>query len=88
MNQHYKEIVENYFKDSSFDMIAPSMGSMNHPFVDPGPQYRGQLWDWDSYFSVRALIDICEYFKNDPTFDYETRSRAVGEAAKGCVVDL
>ena len=85
MNKEYQKIVENYFRDSAFDMIAPSMGSMNHPFVDPGPQYRGQLWDWDSYFSVRALIDICEYFKDDPTFDYETRSRAVGEAAKGCV---
>lgn len=85
MNKEYQTIVENYFKDASFDMIAPPTEFLKHPFVDPGPQYRGQLWDWDSYFSVRALIGICEHFKNDPSFDYKARAKAVGEAAMGCV---
>ena len=29
MNKEYQAIVENYFKDSVFDMIAPSMGKVS-----------------------------------------------------------
>ena len=85
MNKEKVKIVIDYFKDQAFDMIAPPTTLMPYPFVDPGPQYRGTLWDWDSFFSVRAMIGICECFKNDPSFDYQTRRNNVIEAGKGCV---
>lgn len=85
MNERYAKIVADYFKDGTFDMIAPATEYMPFPYVDPGPQYRGTLWDWDSFFSVRAMIEICEHYKNDATFDYATRRARVIEAGQGCV---
>lgn len=80
--------VEEYFKFRSFDMIVPAYGKMKYPFIDPGLQYNGHLWDWDSYYSALALMRICEYFKNDADFDYESRRRDVIDAAKGCVLNF
>lgn len=85
MNEFFVKTVVDYFKDKAFDMIAPPTEYMPYPYVDPGPQYRGTLWDWDSFFSVRAMIEICEYYKNDSSFDYSARRASVIEAGKGCV---
>lgn len=88
MLQENVKTVEQYFKFRAFDMIVPAYGKMEYPFIDPGLQYNGHLWDWDSYYSALALMRICEYFKNDADFDYERRRSEVINAAKGCVLNF
>lgn len=48
-------------------------GVLKHKFLDPAANYRGQLWDWDSYFCGLALIDVY-----DETAEY----------VKGCVLNF
>ncbi len=81
-------IVEDYFKNRSFDMLMQPRGQLVYPYIDPGAQYSGQSWDWDSYFSALALMEICEYFKEDREFDYEKRREAVIESAKGYILNF
>lgn len=35
-------------------------GTLKHKFLDPAAAYRGQLWDWDSFFCGYALLDVYE----------------------------
>ena len=35
-------------------------GTLKHKFLDPAAAYRGQLWDWDSFFCGFALLDVYE----------------------------
>lgn len=88
MNLSEVKVVENYFRDRAFDMLTPPRGQLTHPYIDPGAQYSGQSWDWDSYFSALALMEICEYFKEDPEFNYEERKAGVIESAKGYILNF
>lgn len=85
LNEKNVKIVEKYIKERAFDMICSPSGEFIYPYLDPGAQYGGDLWDWDSHFSAAGLMYICEYFKNDEDFDYEERKKQTIEAAKGCV---
>lgn len=80
-----KKVVLDWFKERAFNMIRPPFDKMKYSFIDPGTQYDGQLWDWDSYFSAKALMAICEYFKDDKDFDYKNKKQSVINSAKGSV---
>ena len=88
LNQNNVKTVEDYIKTKAFDMIIPANNLFKYPYIDPGAQYGGDLWDWDSHFSAIALIEICEYFKNDSSFDYKAHRLQVIEASKGCVLNF
>ena len=88
MNAADVKIVEEYFKDRAFAMLKPPCGELIYPYIVPGAAYSGQIWDWDSYFSMLALMEICEYFKDDPEFDYEERKRRVIEGGKGYILSF
>lgn len=88
MNTEEVKIVEKYFKERSLDMVMPPFGILKHPYIDPGAQYSKQSWDWDSYFAALGLMEICEYFKDDPDFDYETNRAKVVESVKGYILNF
>ncbi len=77
------EINENILKiqDKLYDFVKNNWraslrepdGILKHKFMDPAAAYRGQMWDWDSYFCALGLIDIY-----DDTADY----------IKGCVLNF
>lgn len=83
-----RKIVEEYFKRAAFDMLTEAKGKLKYPYIDPGLQYRGDCWDWDSFFASRALMDICEYFKADSDFDYEQKKSQVIECSKGYILNF
>ena len=71
------KLVEEYFKKNAFNMIVEPYEKIKYPFIDPGQQYGGDLWDWDSYFSAVGMAEICEYFKDDADFDYEYNKKTI-----------
>ena len=56
-NEEYK-IIKDYIKDNWRKAFHEAEGVLKHPFVDPAASYRGQLWDWDSYFCNLAIMDV------------------------------
>lgn len=90
MKMNIKEVktVENYFKNNAFNMVVKPYGKLKYPFIDPGQQYGGDLWDWDSCLSALGLMEICEYFKDCPDFEYQSKRQQVIDAAKGCVLNF
>ncbi len=67
------EILYNYVKDNWRGSLHEAEGALKHKFMDPAAVYRGQMWDWDSFFCAVGLIDVYE-----DTFEY----------AKGCVLNF
>ena len=88
MRNTYLKIVKEYIKKASLNMLKEGTGVFKHPFIDPGAGYEENLWDWDSYFSAYALMDICEYFKHEKDFDYKTVKEKVGRHAKGNILNF
>ena len=88
MNLKEVKTVEEYFKNNALKMVVEPYGKIKYPFIDPGQQYGGDLWDWDSCLSALGLMEICEYFKDSPDFDYENNKNKVIEGAKGCVLNF
>ena len=67
------EQLQAFIKDNWKSSFNEPTGILKHKFLDPAANYRGQLWDWDSYFCGLALIDVYE----------ET-----AEYVKGCVLNF
>ncbi|MBV6653956.1 MAG: hypothetical protein KI786_09395 [Mameliella sp.] len=51
-----KGIIRNFIRLSFPDRFHEPTGLMRYPFIDPGAAYKGILWDWDAYFSLRGLL--------------------------------
>lgn len=48
-------VVEAYLSAQRPQVPRGPRGLLRRPFVDPASVYRGQLWDWDAYFTLIAL---------------------------------
>ncbi len=47
-----------YVKENWKKSFNEPTGDLKYKFLDPAAVYRGQLWDWDSYFCAVAVMDI------------------------------
>lgn len=68
----HKEIAE-YIRANWRKSFNEPTGALKDKFIDPAAAYRGQLWDWDSYFCGLSLINVYE-----DTHEY----------IKGCVLNF
>lgn len=50
---------------------------IRYPFIDPGSVYDGNVWDWDTYWSVYGLICYAKH-KNDVIFTEKLIKHAKG----------
>ncbi len=83
--QRYAKLIDEYVKPNLLKVCAPACGILKHPFVDPSAQYAGTLWDWDSYWAIRAMITGLNRYKNTPGFDYAGAKEKILLHAKGTV---
>lgn len=86
--KRYAKRIDEYLKPNLFRVCAPPCGVLRHPFVDPSAQYAGTLWDWDSYWAIRAMISGVERYKKDADFDYESAKEKIILHAKGTVLNF
>lgn len=54
-----EKLITDVLKKQSFRLISPENGKLRFPFVQPGLAYKNTLWDWDSFFTVKGLSDLC-----------------------------
>lgn len=67
--QFIEENADKVFKDP--------VSFIKYPFIDPGSVYDGNVWDWDTYWSVYGLICFAKY-KDDPAFTKKLIKHAKG----------
>lgn len=49
--------ISDYVLDSVQDILKEPSGILKHPYISPGGVYSDNLWDWDSYWTLLALLE-------------------------------
>ena len=66
----YINTIRDYSKKEYKNMVRCASGSLKYPFIVPGSaSYSNQLWDWDSWLTdiavMQIMYDNCDI---DPNF--------------------
>jgi len=59
-NKTAKELIKDYLFLKLDKVMKKPYGNYKYPFVDPGSAYDGNLWDWDTFWAVYAMIGVEE----------------------------
>lgn len=60
-----EERIRAYVLEHVEDILKQPRAFLCYPFVDPGSVYDGNLWDWDSYWSVYGLLHLMGDFSEE-----------------------
>jgi putative isomerase len=63
-----RELIKDYLFQKLDKVMKKPYGNYKYPFVDPGSAYDGNLWDWDTFWAVYAMINVEENCDVDPGF--------------------
>lgn len=55
-NKKYYDGILKYVKENVDRVFKSANDRFKYPFIDPGSIYDGNLWDWDSFWTVYSLI--------------------------------
>lgn len=59
-NKTDRELIKDYLFEKLDKVMKKPYGNYKYPFVDPGSAYDGNLWDWDTFWAVYAMIGVVE----------------------------
>ena len=76
-----RALIERYVLDNVEKVLKQPRSFIHHPFIDPGSVYDGNVWDWDTYWSVYGLLGMAD------VLPAETLARVVAHA-KGNVLNF
>lgn len=65
-------VLTDHFLAAAPGLFREPSGLLRHPFIVPGAAYAQELWDWDSYWTTRGLLELAETTENA-----ELRERAL-----------
>lgn len=82
MEKEYSEILEKYILANITEMLKEPRNFIRYPFIDPGSVYDGNVWDWDTYWSVYGLLSVIDKIED------EQLKKKVIEHAKGNVFNF
>jgi hypothetical protein len=57
-NPNYSDIIKQSIVRDYPGMLHSPTGALSFPFITPGSVYANELWDWDSWLSDVALVQI------------------------------
>ena len=77
-----ERLIADILKGQAFKLIAEENGKLRYPFVQPGLAYKNTLWDWDSYWTVKGLADLCRLY------GMQEQLAILQEVAKGDVLNF
>ncbi len=60
----YEQEIFGYIEQNIEKVLKQPRSFIRYPFIDPGSVYDGNVWDWDTYWSVYGLLNLAERFEN------------------------
>jgi len=64
-SMRYAQEIKDYVAGHVKGLLKEPHAFIRHPFIDPGSVYDGNLWDWDTYWSVYGLFGIMDSFSEE-----------------------
>ena len=77
--------IKEYFLRNAHRVLKKPIGELQYPFLDPGSGYEGDLWDWDSYFTAKALCAAFAVCSEAEMKGAGCSRETVAAHVKGCV---
>ncbi|MCF0133473.1 MAG: trehalase / alfa-L-rhamnosidase / mannosyl oligosaccharide glucosidase [Blautia sp.] len=68
MNQEYIEYeqkIREHIVRNVDKLLKEPRSFIRYPFIDPGSIYDGNVWDWDTYWSVYGLLGMMDSFDEE-----------------------
>lgn len=65
MEKQDRLILEHYIQDHVEALLKQPRSFIHYPFIDPGSVYDGNVWDWDTFWSVYGLFSVSELFPEE-----------------------
>ncbi len=56
----YEKALLQYLEENIDAVLKEPAGFIRYPFIDPGSVYDGNVWDWDTYWSVYGLLPLAD----------------------------
>lgn len=63
-DKYYEKLIFSYVEKNVENVLKQPRSFIKHPFIDPGSVYDGNVWDWDTYWSVYGFLNIADRFEN------------------------
>jgi Glycogen debranching enzyme len=63
--EQYIQELKKYVQQNIKNILKEPRSFIQYPFIDPGSVYDGNVWDWDTYWSVYGLLEIMDLFDED-----------------------
>ena len=82
MYREYEELIFRYIEENVNTVLKKPVSFIRYPFIDPGSVYDGNVWDWDTFWSVYGLLPLGNRFA-----DKSLKERII-EHAKGNVYNF
>lgn len=64
MKKQYEQLIFDFVETHAEEVLKQPRSFIHYPFVDPGSVYDGNVWDWDTYWSVYGLLNLADRFKD------------------------
>lgn len=61
----YEKSIRDFVKENVGTVLKEPHSFIHFPFIDPGSVYDGNVWDWDTYWSVYGLLGMMEDFPEE-----------------------
>ena len=55
-----RALLEQYVQEHVRTLLKQPRSFIHYPFIDPGSVYDGNVWDWDTYWSVYGLFSVSD----------------------------
>lgn len=60
----YENLIFSYVSDNVGNVLKEPRSFIRYPFIDPGSVYDGNVWDWDTFWSVYGLLPLIGRFED------------------------
>lgn len=61
----YAQMIKDYVAHHVDELLKEPHAFIRYPFIDPGSVYDGNVWDWDTYWSVYGLLGMMDSFTEE-----------------------
>lgn len=60
----YETLLRSYVMEHTEQVLKQPRSFIRYPFIDPGSVYDGNVWDWDTFWSVYGFLNLADRYEN------------------------
>ncbi|NBJ00283.1 trehalase / alfa-L-rhamnosidase / mannosyl oligosaccharide glucosidase [Lachnospiraceae bacterium] len=75
--EQYERMIKKFVMEHTEDVLKQPRSFIRFPFIDPGSVYDGNVWDWDTFWSVYGFLNLADAYA-DPSMKERLLEHAKG----------